>query len=506
MSYKRSLAAVVILGLCLSGCSVINTRPMPDLYDVLPGTIVAETETKPETVGVYFDVTPSMAGFLTKQNNEEDNTLYSLCLHELGKLVAGQYGQVSCFRVDTPLWQVEGDENVFEEARKKEYYRDSSSLGRSYIKIGDESGYSSRCLTAALDYGTNQDLFVFITDFYENSIFNNVNAETVLSKFNELAGRDDGKVFGLIGIRSAFSGTIYDVGVDGASVKYGTGTEENVTRPFYMIIRGYPNQVRDFCEKMTKRLNTIGARKGEDYEATVFYVDGFSGLDYLSLKECENRLSPRKDFIWPYTTVTIRAETGESTVQKNVYGYRKSGASKDSGDRILYFSYTVDEEHREAFHALIAESTEKGVVEFLPEEEQELSVLPCTTRKRSTALWDGDMAFVTQTASLENAGEYFEVLCIYYDEMREVLYAVLRLKDSRFDKGIWRLQWASVLDDPAEADTWWEDWTSPSGADVDYSKTERLTEYVETIAEKMPHADRTVLNGVVYLEIEEEKR
>lgn len=505
MSHKRSLVTIIIILFCVSGCSSGSSQSAPVLYDVLQRNTETREEPPTETAGVYLDVTQSMKGFLTKPNDADKNR-YSLFLHELGKLVAAEYGQLSYFRVDSPLWLVDGDEKVLEKGRYTDYYQESSSLRsrKNYTKIGEGSGYRSLCLTTALDYGVNQDLFILVTDFYENSIDNNVNADAILEKINELAGRDDGKVFGLIGVNATFSGTIYDTGTNGAAVKYGTKPGENVTRPFYIILRGYPNQVRDFCDHMTQRMETIGMQRGTDYEATVFYVDGFSGPDYTSLNECANRLSPNKDFVWPYATVTIRdAKSQGSTVEKNVYGYRKSAASEAEEDRILYFSYTINEEQRDVFHALISKSTERKTVNFLPEGEKELLVIPCAIRERRVAIWDGSAAFTAQDTSIKNGGEYFEVLNIYYDEAQEVLYAALRLKDRQFTEGIWRLQWESVLDHPAEEAAWWEDWHSKSGEEVDYSKTERLKEYVAPIIKKMPRETRSVLSGVIYLSVEE---
>ena len=77
------------------------------------------------------------------------------------------------------------------------------------------------------------------------------------------------------------------------------------------------------------------------------------------------------------------------------------------------------------------------------------------------------------------------------------------LEDQQFTEGLWRLQWKSMLNKTEEQEPWWEQWHSPSGVRVDYSKTERLNEYVEPILEQMPCEGQSILTGVVYLNVKE---
>ena len=501
---RRIMAATIfaVLSVCLSGCP--NKQAIiASLQDCLEHVAEPGAATVPESVGVYIDTSPSMNGFLTSP--DDTATLYSLCLHEMGKLVAGKYNQLSYYRVDTPLWLVEDTEDVLEEARKEYYYHDSGSFSKKYTKIGDGEGYDSLCLTTALNEGTNQDLFILITDFYENSVSNNVNAGKLIAKIKELADSDDGKVFGLIGVKSAFSGKIYDTGPDGETVSYGTEPGTVSFRPFYIIFRGYPQHVQSFCDNMMARLDNLGVQKGVDYAGCTFFEEDFFGLDYTALIGCVNPPTPRENFVWPYGANVMVKDTsgqvGETAIP--VYNYKRSrtsGQPEANNDRILYFAYSVDKVHQDEFHTLIDENSKRETRELCPGNPKEVYLIACNTEDIMVAQWDGTAAF---TRTTNNGADFFEVKQLYYDINEETLYIAMCLEDQQFTEGLWRLQWKSMLNKTEEQEPWWEQWHSPSGVRVDYSKTERLNEYVEPILEQMPCEGQSILTGVVYLNVKE---
>lgn len=493
---------IIFMLICLSGCCG-GTGPTAPLYDTLEQLVEqAVTPTaKPGTVGVYIDVTPSMEGFLNHPYSTDD-TCYSQCLNKMGALIAGKYDQITYYRVDTPLWRVDGDEDVLERARSRSYYQDSRKLsGGNYAQIIQEDGYDSLCLTPALEEGRNQDLSILITDFYENttrsSTGKNANVNALTGKILALAGLDDGKVFGLIGIKSEFSGSIYDTGLNGEIISYG---EDHLTyRPFYILLQGYPNHIQDFCQSMEKRLEELGKLRSEDYEITVFYGGAFTPLNYTAFKECANFItsSTKKNSLWlDDTTVVINsAEDLEDSTILPLYGYRKNTADTFGGK--LYFAYSIDRAHQEQFHTLAEKIGEKSSTYFLPGGETEMFMLPCPARELTASRWDDDSAFIQQKA--ENL---FDVCDLYYDQDTETLYAALRLEDAQLTQGVWRFQWKNVAEGSRmDTNPWWEQWHTPSGEGADYSKTERLIGYIEPIREKAFGAEQSILNAVVYLNI-----
>lgn len=509
MRKKYKIAALILLlTACLCGCS--DRGPPDPLHDALENVVKQDYKAVPGTVGVYIDTTPSMRGFLARDNG----SYYSMCLYELGKLVAKRYGEISCYRADTPLWLVEnGTEEVLEDARRQNYYYDSNGLSERYKKIESDGkykyeydkGYDAPNLTAALTEGEKQDLFILITDFYENSSHKK-NDSKLIGKLKSLADADDGKAFGLIAVRSIFAGTIYDTGANGESVYYGDKDESHPAqyRPFYIILRGYPNHVREFCDDFTGRLKDHGMRKGSDYDFSVFHEENFYGLDYTNLTQCQNRLDPEeKGKVWLYSSVAVENAGGYADERKlSVYGYKKRAANKQREDKILYFAYSVDAGRQEEFHALAAEIGEIKTMELPPSHrEKEMFFIPCRTQAKKIAAPGDDNTFDgVEGKSGEGA---FELDGIYYDQDSETLYAALHLVEREFKEGIWRLQWKNVLDAADSLSPWWENWHSVSGPDADYSKTECLTDYVTPLVNSMPHTGQCILDGTIYLYIKE---
>jgi len=492
------LVATVLLLACLSGCRNASAPAAP-VHDNLERAAEPQPTAKIESVGMYIDVTPSMAGFLNNPYST-GNTLYSLCLNKLGVLLAGKYAQTIYYRVDTPLWRVDGPEDVLEEARHASYYQRTEDINSGqYSPIGTQGGYDSPCLTAALEEGRNQDLFILITDLYENSTGKNANANALANKIQELASSDDGKVFGLIGIKSIFSGTIYDIGPDGGSIDY--GKDCLAYRSFYILLRGYPEHVQTFCQDMESRLKEHDAQKGKHYEITVFGERPFVSLDYTAFTECANLItnSKKKKSLWLDDAVVVvnAGKMQEGGTELPVYGYRKDTSSTFGG--ILYFAYSVAPERQEEFHALAEKAGERKTVNFLPNGETELYELSCHAQELTVSRWDGEAAFTA-----ENKSGFFEVCGLYYDEDAEILYVGLRLEDAQLTPGLWRLQWKNMWKESgAEGNPWWQQWYTPSGETADYSKTERLLDYMEPILENAYGIEQSVLDAAVYLNIEE---
>lgn len=477
MKYKRLAAFGILILLFLGGCKWID-KPPKVYKDALESVDQADPiSIETLSVGIYVDTTSSMKGFLCTQRAANTPNYYTLCLNEIENMVAAGYKEENTFfyRADTSIWSV--PENVLVEAKKSEYYVSSESLkeSRKYDNISGGDGYSYPCLTAALHNGQNEDFFILITDLYENE---SDNAGKLINAFRELAETDDDKVFGLFAVRTQYAGTVHDIGPDNLKIEY--GLDQDAFRPFYVVVRGYPDAVCTFFDKLEERLHIPDG----DYAREIFYTPSFQGLDYQNFNNCilDDKL------IW---------EQGNAKVLINernelpVYDYR--GVLDALSDEML-FSYLVPDNLRKEFADLAGEYGSMETVS-IGNDDRQVYRLEIPASETQISRWsDGDQEFQSQTV----AHSSFTVSSLFYDAEWEMLYAGLKI--SGFTQGIWRLQWRNAVNQGDEASAWWKEWGSYGGSD-DYSKTERLDDYVIAIKGSITQQELRILNGSIYLNV-----
>lgn len=459
----KQIMATALMIVLLAACS----DPVEDPRDNLTGSKQLDSEPVGKTVGVYVDTTPSMKGF-TAQDTEDRKNYYSLCLKEIDAMISAGYGggQISYYRVDTPLWET--SENVLLKALREDYYVNSAYFLplADYQKIGEDEGYQCPCLTRALESGLEKDLFILITDLYENQPYES----QFIKSIREAADLGDGKAFGLVGIQSGYQGVIRDIGPYGDSESY--GEDGNSYRPVYVIVRGYPETVRDFCKELKSRLNT------PDGSCEIFVLDeSLQALDYRNFTGCKDYGS---GCLWLDRMISIN-----ETESMDLYELQKR-----SGKQTLYFSFTVPEERRDAFQKLAADH---GTLE-VPNSvlgEQPMYRLRCLSQER-TALWSKEAG----TFEPAGNGDSFHIARVYYDTGAGNLYIALELTADRFSKGVWKLEWENTASQ--NESPWWKEWSYQNGSQ-DYSKTEQLQDCVEAMAGR--RNGTLFLQGTIYLEV-----
>lgn len=475
MANKRIAALWVLVLLFLSGCfGGGETKVYKDSLETVKQekTIVQTTS----SVGIYIDTTPSMEGFLCTKRMSITPNYYTICLDAVRDIVASKYENenVSYYRVDTSVWKVL--EIALTEAKYSRYYEASENFAKSreYENISGGNSYSFPCLTAALQNGEEEDLFILITDLYEN---NSDNANRLINEFQRLAGIDDDKVFGFFGVRTQFAGEVFDIGPDNRSIEYGVDRDE--FRPFYVLVRGYPNEVNTFFNNLEKHLNI----PAENYFKAVFSPP-LQGLDYQNFNSCiiDDKV------IW---------EKGIAKVEINgvkelpVYDYlgKRNLVSEE-----MLFSYLVPESLL-AEYATIAEASGDKESVLIGNIEKQVYRLAIPAREIQISRWsDGEQEFEEQT----EAHRSFTVSSLYYEPDEGLLYVGVKI--SGFTKGIWRLQWRNAVSLEEEIPIWLESWGSYSGS-VDCSKTERLGDYVNAIKGRTIREELCVLNGNIYLNV-----
>ena len=478
MMHKRIAALGILTLLFLGGCGCIG-NVNPKIYnDILaPVQQIELSNPKPSSIGIYVDTTPSMKGFLCTQRAANTPNYYTLCLNELRNMTAASYKEEDTYfyRVDTSVWKV--PENVLTEAKNSGYYVSSESLkeSRGYDNISGGDGYSYPCLTAALKNGEKEDFFILITDLYENK---SENAAELINAFQELARADDDKVFGFFAVRTQFAGTVYDIGPDNLKVEY--GLDQDAFRPFYVVVRGYPDAVSEFFDNLEERLHIPDG----DYAREIFFTSSFQGLDYQNFNNC----IIDDELIW---------EKGNAKVLINgkyelpVYDY--IGDREGLSDEML-FSYLVPDGLREKFADFAGEYGSRETVSIGSDNKQVycLEIPACNTQ---ISLWsDGDQEFQSQ----KGVRGSFTVSSLFYDADTGMLYAGLKI--SGFAKGIWRLQWRNTVNQEDKDSAWWKAWGSYGGFS-DCSKTERLGDYVIAIKGSITQEELCILNGSIYLNV-----
>lgn len=471
--HKRIMIAGLVAILFFTGCAESEVV----IYDTIataPQIVQPSPQTK--TVGIYMDVTPSMSGFLCDRRDVSSPNYYIICLDELQHMMISNYGieNICFYRVDTSVWET--GENVLEEALDSEYYDSSNKLAKSrgYKNVSEGTNYSFPCLTAALEVGQKEDFSILITDLYENK---SENTNLLINKFGELAGKDDGKVFGCVAIRAPFAGVVYDIGAYGQSAEYGLDSDK--FRPFYIVVRGYPDTVSNFCSSMGQRLDVPST----NLVSSVFYIPAYQGLDFRNFNTCE---CYDKKVIWIDKNKTVEINGSNS-----VYVYEYRGKADVLSNELL-FSYLVPDEYREKVSAY---AQQIGDIEpALNEgEEYQLIHLPVQVKDKQIArLSSNGESFDTA----DNSRATFVISSLSYDINQGVLHVGLQIQN--FQSGIWRLQWKNIAEE--EKSFWWDEWGSHSGSQ-DFSKTERLSDLIGSIRKNTSQNEFCLLNGTIYLSV-----
>ena len=210
-------AAIIIF---VSGCGN-QIQTVPPLPGTLPNALTAPEKLDTD---IYFDATVSMKGFTTLAAGNVYLTLPDL----LGDL-CGAAGEVKFFRFGENIHALDG---------------------RSYRQFTTPEVYTEPITSVAnvVDTADTSHLSIIVTDLFESdSDWSNV-AQKLRDKFfaNHLA-------VAVIGIRNSFYGEIFDVGLSAAKFQYNSWDDPNRYRPFYLLVMGRDDVVKNFLRKFNER-------------------------------------------------------------------------------------------------------------------------------------------------------------------------------------------------------------------------------------------------------------
>lgn len=483
--YKKMIGFTILICIFVSGCGKTTYDNLQDQMPVMEDEPEYK-EKKAEQIGVYVDVTPSMKGFLGMQTDAYreviEETRYMTCLDEINKIITAKYNeqQITNYRVDTPLWQT--DENVLDKARRPGYYGNSAYMDKGYTMIDliedDGAGYDSRCLSNALKNCKEEDFSVIITDFYENDSAAAGVIEAL--KENVQLDNENGKTLGIIGIKSEFAGTVYDISAFKKEVEYGVvkgevSPEDIVYRQFFVIVAGCPKAVQEFCSQLKESMNL--AEKDLNY--TVFYENNVYSLDYTNFEQCYSISKERGKRLWPEAGVIINND-----LEMDIYDY--SGQEED-----IVLSY-------EAEGGSLINELKNGnvsVIEFPDIPEKKMYEVQCSLEEQ-IYLWEQETKAFKEDSSLKEI-LHIEKLC--YAPEENLIYIWLKVTGGNLPKMPVKLYGKIYYEGERGLNCdWVEEWNLANGEE-DYEKTRNLKEYFNGILEKMPDRNNLLLDFSFYL-------
>jgi len=122
--------------------------------------------------------------------------------------------------------------------------------GRSYRQFTTPDVYTEPITAVAnvVDRADTSHLSIIVTDLFESdSDWSNV-AQKIREKFfaNHLA-------VAVVGIRNSFNGEIFDVGLEAAKFNYNSWDNPDRYRPFYLLVMGRDDVVKNFLRKFNER-------------------------------------------------------------------------------------------------------------------------------------------------------------------------------------------------------------------------------------------------------------
>lgn len=227
---KIIFLTITIFTLFLFGCSGVNQGGRQVQGPELPKVTKAE-EAK---FDIYIDGTASMSGYV----NFPNETVYAESVKGIERVITGTWKKDSIKYIKfgdafTPL-----DRNGFLKFNQPDFYNQAdTSLQNVVNKFADDS------------------VSILITDLFQT----NQDIDSLLIAIKSKCFSKD-KALAIIGMRSQFNGTIYDVGKNLDSFSYASGTGKESYRPFYFLVVGNEPDVRSFVLAYKKFNSSIQPR------------------------------------------------------------------------------------------------------------------------------------------------------------------------------------------------------------------------------------------------------
>ena len=246
------LCSFVLLISCNNG----KSSGIPDFQDDAADITLSEKSDR-LVARIYFDATLSMQGFVVPSS-----TRYTqICRYLESVIVSGwENGSVDFFRFGEQVEPI--DRNTYLNLSRTGFYENSRIFRETFIQriIGyeaqlthdevEESGTTEEVTeTATIREETNNNgkvspLVVIVTDLFQDN-----RDLTVLVTQLKIQYIQKGYEVGLLGLRSEFDGTVYDLGE--APLAYRSTPENPETfRPFYLLVIGRHADIANYFDRL----------------------------------------------------------------------------------------------------------------------------------------------------------------------------------------------------------------------------------------------------------------
>lgn len=224
------LVALILLSLVAAGCSerTVPAAPIPP-FDP-PRRVEPTSESL--AVRIYLDATLSMEGFVRPPNG----SFYTQLIQHLESTVVGGWkdARIAGFhKFGTRISSINREQ--FLHATRPEFYADEDVNRETHVdKVVSMADASHLTLLVTDLYQSDNDVTSLVMGLKEKYLLKDL-------------------AVGVIGIKSQFDGTVFDVGPDAESFAYKSSADPATFRPFYVILAGKAGDIYRYFEQL--RLN-----------------------------------------------------------------------------------------------------------------------------------------------------------------------------------------------------------------------------------------------------------
>lgn len=223
-----------------------------------PPPIVSDAASESIDIDMYIDGTYSMAGYV----NFPHSTVYSDAIKNVERTIT------SSWKKETIQYIKFGDSN--------EKLNRSQFLELNHPGFYQELDTSLQNVISAMD---SNKMNIVVTDLFQT----NQDIDSLVMELKRQSFSEEGKALALIGIKSQFSGKIYDIGKNRLSVDYKTTEDIATYRPFYIMVLGKEADVRVLVDGFKKSFG-----KDELCKAVMFSKNLGTDVHLLAGKSINN--------------------------------------------------------------------------------------------------------------------------------------------------------------------------------------------------------------------------
>ena len=287
------LSIYLCLFIFLTGCDTTGKQGIPDPPESLPDLPPISDRL---VARIYFDATLSMQGFVAP-----GSTHYTrICPSLESAIVSGWRDEtVSFFRFGEGVEPI--DRNTYLQVGDESFYQTDIGI-KTYIEkiIENEDPLvkpqveGSNTLEGATEIDVNDmpeegnktdstenRLVVIVTDLFQD----NGDINRLVPELKEKCIKKDIDV-GLLGLRSQFDGTVYDIGIgEGSSMPYrSTPGNPETFRPFYLLVLGKHADIAHYFD----RLIANGFTEAETIIFSQYLVSPLLSFEGAKIEDLEN--------------------------------------------------------------------------------------------------------------------------------------------------------------------------------------------------------------------------